>query len=53
MFFFSKNYSLAELTYLQIRLNKTKFFLRYTNKTDRNCVNQHKTHRKITLDENK
>ena len=39
-----KNYSLAESVYLFIRYNKTKFFLRNTNDTDRNGINKQNTH---------
>ena len=38
-----KNYSLAEDTYLLIRLNKTKFFWWNTNNTDRNGINEQNT----------
>ena len=47
-----KNCSFTELTYLWIRLNKTKLFLGNTKKTDRNNVKEQVkgTWRKITLE---
>ena len=44
--FVLKKYSLAEFTYLQIRLDLTKSFLGNTKKTDRNNVNEQNTRRK-------
>ena len=41
---FFKNYSLA-VSHLQIKFKKIKSFLRNTNKTDRNCVNEQNAHR--------
>ena len=41
---FFKNYSIA-VSYLQIKFNKIKSFLRNTSKTDRNCVNEQNTYR--------
>ena len=38
-----KNYSLAELTYLQVKLNKTKSFRRNTKKTNSISVNEQNT----------
>ena len=46
MSFLLKNYSLVESVYLFIKCNKTKFFLRNTNNTDRNGVNKQNTHTK-------
>ena len=43
MYFFLKNYSPEEVAYLLIRCNKTKFFLRNTNNTDRNDLNKQNT----------
>ena len=40
---FSKNYSLAEVTYLLIGFNKTKSFQWNTKKTDRNHINEQNT----------
>ena len=45
MSFLLKNYSLVESVYLFIRCNKTKFFMRNTNNTDRKGVNK-QTHTK-------
>ena len=39
-----KNYSLVEVTYLLIRVNKTEFFHRNTKNTDRNGANKQNTH---------
>ena len=55
MLFLLKNYSVVESVYLFIRYNKTKFFQRNTDNTDRNSVNKKKTYtpnsqRKITLE---
>ena len=44
MFFLFKNYSLAEVIYLLITCNKTKFFMWNTNDTDKNGVNKQDTH---------
>ena len=47
-----KNYSIAEVMYLLIRLNKIRSVLCNTKNTDRNGVNEqntHITHRKKTL----
>ena len=46
MYFLLKNQSLVESVYLFIRCNKTRFFLRKTNNTDRNGVNKQNTHTK-------
>ena len=46
MSFLLKNNSLVEGIYLFIRCNKTKFFLRNTNNTDRNGGNKQNTHTK-------
>ena len=46
MSFVLKNLSLVENVYLFIRCNKTKFFLRNTNDTDRNGVHKQNTHTK-------
>ena len=45
--FILKNYSLVESVYLFIRCNKTKFFLRSTNNTDVNGVNNQNTHQAL------
>lgn len=50
MSMFFKNYSLAELTYLWIRLNNTKSFLGSTKKTNRNSVNMENIHKTIALE---
>lgn len=50
MSMFFKNYSLAELTYLSIRLNNTKSFLGNTKKTNRNSVNMENIHKTIALE---
>ena len=50
MSMFFKNYSLAELTYLWIRLNNTKSFLGNTKKTNRNSVNVENAHKTIALE---
>ena len=44
MYFLLKNYSLVESAYLFNRCNKTKFYPRNTNNTDRNSVNKKNTH---------
>ena len=46
MYFLLKNQSLVESVYLFIRCNKTRFFLRKTNNTDRNGINKQNTHTK-------
>lgn len=46
--FLFKTFSLAELTYMRIRLNRTKPLLGNTKKTDRNNVNEQAT---LTLTE--
>ena len=46
MSFLLKNYSLVEIVYLFIRCNKTKFFLRNTDNTDRNGVHKQNIHTK-------
>ena len=46
MSFLLKNYSLVESVYMFIRCNKTRFFLRNTNNTDRNGVNKQNTNSK-------
>ena len=43
---FSFKKLLVQSVYLFIRCNKTKFFLRNTNNTDKNSVNQQNTHTK-------
>ena len=39
---FLRNYSLVEITYLLIRLNKNKFVLGNTKDADRQCRNEQK-----------
>ena len=39
---FLRNYSLVEITYLLIRLNKNKFVLGNTKDADRQCGNEQK-----------
>ena len=43
-----KNYSLAEVTYLLIRFNKTSPSGEIQKKTDRNCANEPKEHTHTT-----
>ena len=52
MSFLLKNYSVVESVYLFITCNKTKFFLRNTNNTDRNGVNKQNKHSKHLEKEN-
>ena len=46
MYFLLKNCSLLESVHPFIKRNKTKFYLRNTNNTDRNGVNKQNTHTK-------
>ena len=50
MLLFFKNYSLAEFTYLQIRLHLTNPVLGNTEKTDSNKFNEKNIQIKITLE---